>query len=164
MVPRSSTGSVVSPTPDSPEVDPAEVELLPALEPVLSTAVVSPVDPAGIVVISGVLEKPDELEVGAWQAPSMASSISRGRRGLMACGRVYARHRGSSRSAAACRTWPTRPYHKSWRLTCIDLSGVLAVVRRWGHRWRLLLGGGGRNAWRLASAMMVHTIPCRGPG
>ena len=83
MVPRSSNGCVVSPTPDSPEVDPVDVELLPAPEPVLSIAVVSPVDPAGTVVISGVLENPDEPEAGAWQAPSMASSVSLGRRGLI---------------------------------------------------------------------------------
>lgn len=88
MVPRSSTGCVVSPT-DSPELDPVDVELLPALEPVLSTAVVSPVDPAGTVVISGVLEKPDEPEAGAWQPASTASSVSRGRRGPM--GRSLAR-------------------------------------------------------------------------
>lgn len=83
MVPRSSTGSVVSPTPDSPEVDPAAVELLPALEPVLSAAVVSPVDPTGAVVISGVLENPVEPEAGAWQAASTAKSVSRGQLGLM---------------------------------------------------------------------------------
>jgi len=83
MVPTSSTGCVVSPTPDSPDVDDATAEPPPALEPVLSTAAVSPVDPAGTVVISGVLENPDEPEAGAWQAPSTARSVSRGRRGLM---------------------------------------------------------------------------------
>jgi len=50
---------------------------------------VSLVDPAGTVVISGVLEKPDEPEAGAWQAPSTASSVSPGRRGPM--GRSLAR-------------------------------------------------------------------------
>ena len=65
------------------ELDPVDVELLPVLEPVLSTAVVSPVDPAGTVVISGVLEKPDEPEAGAWQAASTAKSVSRGQLGLM---------------------------------------------------------------------------------
>ena len=79
----SSTGCVVvSPTPDSPEVD-AAIDVLPAPGPVLSTPAVSPVEPAGTVVISGVLENPDELEVGAWQAPSTASSVSSDRRGLM---------------------------------------------------------------------------------
>lgn len=48
----------------------------------LSTAAVSPVDP-GTIVIAGVPENPDEPEAGAWQAPSTASSVSRGRLGLM---------------------------------------------------------------------------------
>ena len=82
MVPRSSTGCEVdSPTPDSLEVDPADVELLPAPGPVLSTADESLVELAETVVISGAVEKPDEPEGGAWQALTMASSISRGRRG-----------------------------------------------------------------------------------
>lgn len=79
---------MVSLTPDSPELDaPDEVELFPAVVPVLSAAVV-PVDP-GTVVTPGVLEKPDESAVGTWQAPSTASSISRGGLGLI--GRSLAR-------------------------------------------------------------------------
>ena len=72
--PRSST-SVVSPVPDSAEVDPDVVEPLPALAPVLSAAVVS-VDPTGTVVIAGVLEKPDESAVGAWQAPRRSALLA----------------------------------------------------------------------------------------
>lgn len=64
MVPRSST-VVVSPMPDSPELDePADADVLPPLELVVSAATVSPVDPAGVVVITGVVEKPDESAVG----------------------------------------------------------------------------------------------------
>ena len=74
MEPRSST-RVVSPVPDSAEVDPDVVEPLPALAPVLSAAVVS-VDPTGTVVIAGVLEKPDESAVGAWQAPRRSALLA----------------------------------------------------------------------------------------
>ena len=98
IVPRSST-SVVPPVPDSPEPDPPDdVELLPVLVPVLSAAVVS-VEPAGTVVVGGVLEKPDESEVGAWQAPTMASNVSRGQRVLMR--RILARSGSASYAGVA---------------------------------------------------------------
>lgn len=83
-MPRSSTGCVVdSPTPDSFESDPADVELLPALGPVLLSTAESSVELAEAVVIAGAVEKPDVPEAGAWQALIMASSSSRGWLGLI---------------------------------------------------------------------------------